>query len=418
MKILIVNAQDWVQGGMDKVALVQYETLMQQGHTVAFFARRHPQNLVTPYRRYYPDEPDLQQYRITPASLLRLPRDMMVSLYNRGAAQKLSALLSDFQPDLVHLHGVTRSLSASLYDVIHQRDLPMVQTHHYVKLACPNGRLLKADKHYCHDMPCITGNAMSCVRHRCQQGSLVKSALASLEFTLNRARYRDLPDLHLSPSRYLADLLLKSGVPSHKLALHPNFVDTHMFVPAEEPPGEYFLYFGRLSPEKGVMTLLEAFRSIPSHRLVLAGSGPLDQECRAFILKHRLNHIQCVGNQSGNALVRLIQGARATLLPAVWGEIFGLSILESFACGRPVIGSNVGAISELIDHEGNGLLVQPGDVTALSNAIKRLIALPDARILEMGAQGLAMVQQSYTLEHHMAQLQMHYASVLKGVPVS
>lgn len=419
MRIAIVNAQDWIQGGMDKVALVHYEALRQAGHQVAFFARQDPRNLETPYRKYYPLETDRQHYRLDWRRLHRLPTDAMKCLYNNEAAHRMDAFLEDFQPDLVHVHGLTRSLSASLYDPIKTRGIPLIQTHHYVKLVCPNGRLLKGDVQYCHEMPCLHGNPLSCIRHRCQQRSVARSLLSALEFRVNRTRYLEKPDHHLAPSHYLKELLARAGVAPERLSLHPNFVDTSIFTAPDSAHTmeTYFLYFGRLSPEKGIETMIEAFAHLPRlcgrpWRLYLAGEGPLKAQCQERIAQEGWDHIVCLGHQDERQLVQLIQGARATLLPATWGEIFGLSILESFACGRPVIGSRVGAIPELIEDGENGYLVEPGDVASLQDALVRMANQPQSEVIAMGQAGLKKVLSRFTLEHHIGQLLDFYATTL------
>lgn len=418
MRIAIVNYYDWLVGGMEKVALTHYEQLQAMGHEVAFFANAHPNNLKTAYRRYYPNEPDRQYYQVQWKNLHQLPATLMRSFNNQDVAKKMSVFLDLFKPDLVHTHGIPRAFTPSLYDPVLERGLPLVQTHHYVKLICPTSRLLKGDKSYCHEMPCISGGfPMSCIQHRCQQGSLLRSIISSLELGLNRKNYREKPSLHLAPSQYLKDLLDKAGVPASKLVLHPNFVNTETFFPAsQKAPGEYFLYFGRLSNEKGLSVLLDAFAPLVHSQLIIAGSGPLEGMVQERIRREGLTHICCLGQQDEEQLVPLIQGARATILPSLWGEIFGLSILESMACARPVIGSSVGAIPELIEHDGNGWLVPPGEAEALRTMVRRVNAMEKSQILMMGLAGLRMVREQYTLKHHMSRLQEIYEMLCNRTP--
>lgn len=406
MRIALVNHRDWIEGGMDKVVLVHQEELRQRGHTVEVFAQHHPKNQPSPYRGFFPRNADRESYRPGLKSLHRIPLDLARTFYNPEAGRDFGRFLEAFRPDVVHVHGLMRAFSPAIYDSAIQRRIPVVQTHHYVKLACPTGKLLKQNRHYCSDMPCLSGSTLPCVQHRCLDGSLLKSGIAAMELARNRDRYRHQPDCHLAPSRYLQHLLAGAGVPPKKLVYHPNAVDTRCFRP--RPLGQtrepYFLYFGRLAPEKGVMTLLDAIAPLRHIPLVLVGTGPLEAECRKRIETEQLHHVRLVGNLSQAELIPWIQSARATILPSLWGEIFGLTLIESMACATPVIGSRVGAIAEIISHGQDGFLVEPGNVSDLQNALIDLSEASSTVIERMGYAGLEKVNAQYSLETHMEQL--------------
>ncbi len=410
MRIALVNHRDWIEGGMDKVALVQLETLQRLGHTVELFTQFHANNRKTPYRKYFPQDVERQRYLLRLKKLHTFPKDLYHTFYNPVAGQQFAAFLDDFKPDIVHVHGLMRAFSPALYDAAASRDIPVIQTHHYVKLICPTGKLLQGDHHYCQNMPCIRGNTVNCVLHACQDQSIFRSLVSAFELKVNRRRYIEKPSLHLAPSRYLENLLLRAGVESNKLCYHPNFVNTDIFFPdnLSSTREDYFFYMGRLANEKGIQVLIDAFAPLTSCKLYIAGTGPLEAYCQRRIQQEKLYHIQCLGHLNENALVPWIQHARATLMPSLWGEIFGLTIIESFACATPVIGARVGAIPELIEEGHNGFLVEPGNVKALQNAIFKMALISKKTIDGMGYAGLEQVRQRYTLNHHIENLIRFY----------
>jgi glycosyltransferase involved in cell wall biosynthesis len=169
-------------------------------------------------------------------------------------------------------------------------------------------------------------------------------------------------------------------------------VDASRFTPAFEP-GAYFLYFGRLAPEKGVGTLLQA-AARAGVALKIAGTGPQDAQLReqAAALGGRLSF---VGFQSGEALHELVRGARAVVLPSEWYENAPMSVLESFALGKPVIGADIGGIPELIEPHSNGWVFPSGDALALADVLREVAALPAARITQMGRAARAHVSEHF-----------------------
>ncbi len=407
MRVAIVNHRDWIEGGMDKVALTHQRMLREHGHEAVIFSQFHQNNQPSPYRHLFPRNTERLQYRIPWSKLSQLPTDLRHTFYNPEAGHQFGTFLDRFMPDVIHVHGLPRAFSPSFYDEAHRRRIRLIQTHHYVKLICPTGKLLRGDRAYCTEMPCLTGSTGSCIIHRCQDASLPKSIISAFELQINRQRYIEQPDLHLAPSHYLKDLLSRAGVSAGKLRHHPNFVDTDRFFPAfQHHPehGAYFLYAGRLVNEKGIATLLDAFGSIRDIPLFLAGDGPMASYCAERIVREELHHVRLLGQLDEETLVPWIQQARATLIPSLWGEIFGLSIIESFACATPVIGSRIGAIPELVNTGLNGFLVEPGDAEDLRDAVLRMANMPQQEAENMGLAGLALVHRGYRLEDHIQQL--------------
>jgi len=207
------------------------------------------------------------------------------------------------------------------------------------------------------------------------------------------------------PSRFFMDKFVEWGWPREQFAYIPNYVDASRFAP-HYAAGDYFLYFGRLAPEKGVATLLRAAAKA-GVRLKLAGTGPLQAELHA--LNAELGgSAEFLGYQSGAALHALIQQSRAVVLPSEWYENAPMSVLESCAFGKPVIGADIGGIPEMIEPEVTGWVFPSRDTAALAALLARVQAMPDERVAACGRAGRAMVERQFSRDGYVqATLQLY-----------
>jgi glycosyltransferase involved in cell wall biosynthesis len=219
------------------------------------------------------------------------------------------------------------------------------------------------------------------VLERCHKDSVVASLMIALESSLHRRMriYENNIDLFHVPSRFMGKKLLAGGIRRDKIRhlFYTIFLDR--FEPSQER-GDYLLFFGRLSDEKGILTLLKAAKAYAMAPIYIVGDGPQSQLLQRFVSEHELNQVKFFGLKSGEELSALVKNARAIVVPSEWYENSPLVIYEAFAYGRPVIGANMGGISELIDHDENGLLFVAGNVAELSEQMKRLWEEPDLAI--------------------------------------
>jgi glycosyltransferase involved in cell wall biosynthesis len=294
--------------------------------------------------------------------------------------------------------------------------VPVVQTVHDWKLLCPTYLML------CHGEVCercAGGNVAHCVIHRCNRGSLLRSAVSAVESAAAGARdaYRPVRRF-LCPSRFLLTKLRERGIAAERLVHLPLFVDPARLALGTDAPnrgGEFALYVGRLSPEKGVRTLAAAARRAPHVPLKIAGEGPLAAELARERERGGLDHVELLGALAGDALIALWRSARFTVVPSECYENSPLVVLESFALGKPVIGSRLGGVLELVGEDGAaGRLVPPRDPEALAAAMAALWADRDAA-MAMGEAGRARVAARHTPEAHWAGLSAAYAAA--GAPI-
>jgi glycosyltransferase involved in cell wall biosynthesis len=281
-------------------------------------------------------------------------------------------LLRDFQPDVIHVHNIYHQLTPSIFRPMRQTGIPVVQTLHDYALISPNYSLF-ANGAICEDGK--ESSYWSLVRHRAIKGSVLASALdvAAYLFQGGAKPYLATVKQFISPSRFLARYVqgwIKQSVP---ITVLQNFTDQHHI---EVPKQHRILYVGRLSHEKGVRVLLEAMKGIDVP-LDIVGTGPEEASLRALAASLSLSNITWHGHQSQQTVQRLFAQSTVCVVPSTWYENNPLTILESFAQGTPVIGSDIGGIPELVTHDGTGAIVPPNDAGALHNILRDVQEHPE-----------------------------------------
>lgn len=374
--LLSINNYHYRRGGSDVVYLDHAALLEEQGWSNGFFSMHHPKNFDTPWSKYFIDEIEFgHAYSISQ----KLAMASKV-VYSFEAQKKLKRLLNDFPADVAHLHCIYHHLSPSIIPTLRDAGVPVVMTAHDLKIACPAYKMLN-DTGICEK--CKGGNLLNVVKHRCVRGSLAASAIVMVESTVHRLlnTYQGKLDKVVVPSRFFMEKFIEWGWSRDQFAYIPNYVDSTRFEPGYEA-GDYFLYFGRLAPEKGVATLMRAAKAA-GVKLKIAGTGPIEAELHA--LQGELNgDIEFLGYQSGSALHDLIRQARAMVLPSEWYENAPMSVLESFALGTPVVGANIGGIPEMVIDGETGWTFESRNTDALAALLSRLMAMPAEHIAQAG----------------------------------
>jgi glycosyltransferase involved in cell wall biosynthesis len=402
MKVLQVSQNLFVKGGSDRMFLDTCALLEQHGHTVIPFVARHPDNPPSPWDAYFPPAADFDH----PGA-----GDLLRYVYSRPAAQAIRRLIREQKPDVAHLHIYYGKLTASILPVLKAQGVPVVHTMHEYRQISPNYTLTHRDK---IDEDCCGLSAWRAAVRRFNRGSLGRSALAVAEWYFSRmiGSLRSI-DRFIAISDFQKRKMAEHGVPAEKISRVYNFVEPVQAPPDRAPPGGegggggYLLYFGRVERIKGVLTLAQAAAGLPDITVKIVGDGGASTELGEMIHSRGIRNVQRVGFTHGDALKRLIRDSLATVLPAQWYEPFGLTVLESFAQGRPVIASRIGALPELIDDGDDGLLFEPGDAGDLRRKIQELAADP-ARADKMGQAGRARLAQRFGPEAHYHELMRIY----------
>ncbi|CAN7363682.1 glycosyltransferase family 4 protein [Duganella sp. LjRoot269] len=402
-KLLSINNYHYRRGGSDVVYLEHAALMEELGWDNAFFSMQHPNNLPSDWSRYFVDELEFGHSY----SLANKISMAAKAVYSFEAQRKLTRLLADYQPSIAHLHCIYHHLSPSILPTLAKAGVPVVMTAHDLKIACPAYKMLN-DEGICER--CRDGSVLNVVRHRCVRGSLGASAIVAVESGLQRRMqtYRRYLDKVVVPSRFFMEKFVEWGWPREQFVYIPNYVDASRFAP-HYAAGDYFLFFGRLAPEKGVATLLRA-AAAAGVRLKIAGTGPIQEQLHA--LNAELGGAaEFLGYQSGAALHTLIQQARAVVLPSEWYENAPMSVLESCAFGKPVIGADIGGIPEMIEPGQTGWTFPSRDVASLTALLAQVQAMPDSALEQCGRAARAMVEQRFNRDGYVAATLQLYADL-------
>lgn len=401
MTLTVLNAGQnyFVSGGSDRYQFDLTELLTARGHCVIPFAADHERNLSTPWSKYFPKRVNFDH----PS-----PSDLLRYIYSRPAAKAMRQLLAAVRPDIAHLHIYYGQLTTSILSALRTDGVPIVQTLHEYKLVCPVYTLA------CHGELCeaCQGKAFwHAIARRCNRGSIPRSALSAIESYVSRwLGSIDKVDHFISVSEFQRDKLISLGVPADKISTVHNFIPLSTAGPNHQL-GQYFLYFGRLERIKGLFTLLEAAAQIPNTPLLLVGDGAAREEAKAWVESRRIDHIKFLGFRQGDELKALVRNSLCTVLPSQWFETFGLTILESFASGRPVIASRIGGMTEVISDGADGFLVAPGAIEDLKDRLLWIAAHP-AAAAKMGLRGRTKAETQFGSDEHYRKLMVVYQQFL------
>lgn len=385
--LLAINNYYYRRGGAEVLFLEHNRMFENIGWQVVPFAMRHPNNLPTSWSEFFPDEIEFGADYSLAGKLARAPR----VVYSGQARKRLRGLLDQVRPLIAHVHNIYHHLSPSFLPLLHERGIPVVMTVHDLKLACPAYTMMRAGKP-CES--CSGGRLYNVAVHRCIKGSLALSSLMMVEAYLHRmlGSYRKNIARFIVPSRFMLDRLVQWGWARDRFVYIPNFVEVERFKPNADA-GRRFVYCGGLIDLKGAATLVRA-ASLARQPLTIAGRGPDEARLRGLAAELG-GDIVFAGHLAKDALVELMQSARAVVVPSECHENAPLALLEAYAAGRPVIGSRIAGIPELVREEETGVLYPVGDAEALAQALTRFAQLPDARLSAMGAAGRAWVEKDF-----------------------
>jgi glycosyltransferase involved in cell wall biosynthesis len=397
MRLLLGNKYWYPKGGAESYLFEVMDELRARGVELVPFGMKHPRNRASTFERFFVDEVDYDQ----PASWFQQLRTAQRIVYSFHAKRKMEALLREVQPDLAHIHNIYHQISPSVLIALSRRAIPVVMTLHDLKLACPNYKM-RTHGELCER--CVGGHYHNAVLRRCVGDSLLRSALCATESWVHRSfgLYQRNVERFIVPSRFYLEKMIQSGIPSSKLSVLPNFTHVDRFRPSYEP-SDYAIYFGRLSAEKGLLSLLRAMSSLRRGRLLIAGEGPLRTQLEQTIAANELDNVELVGQKSGRELEEIVRAARFSVIPSEWYENCPLSGIESFASGTPVLAAAIGGLTEMVDDEENGLLFEAFEVEDLADKMGRLFDDDDlATRLGRGARSKA--EREYGVRSHVDRL--------------
>lgn len=401
MKILHVNKFFDLHGGAEGYMHRLMEKQALAGHDVHAFSTRAPHNLPSDDADYFVERFDYAHRE----GLVKDIRKGLSYIWNFDAEAGIRRVITDIQPDVIHLHNIYHHLSTSILAPIRQAKIPCVQTLHDYKLACPNYKM------FTEGAPCERckgGHYVEAVKHHCLSAGSAENVLAAIEMSMTKLvqSYERTIKTFICPSRFMAEKMAAWGEPPSKLRVVTNPV---------EPPessslldGNYIFIGGRLSYEKGVETVVRAIANVPELELRLAGTGPEEAKLRTLITSQKISNVTFLGFLRKNEMQEQRRHALAVVMPSIWYENASLAVLEAMGEGLPVIASRIGGLPEQVEHNVNGVLVDPGNVDAWTSALKEFVALPSEARAKMGEAGRTMALERYNWTDHLASIEDVY----------
>lgn len=365
MRILMVNKFLYANGGSETYIFKLGDYLKNNGHEVQYFGMEHEGRCVGNAVNAYTTDMDF--HGGSKLSKLTYP---LKTIYSSEARKKIRLVLDNFKPDVVHLNNFTYQLTPSMILEIQKwkkqtgRKCRIVFTAHDYNLVCPNHMLNNPNTHQ-NCEKCLGGHFINCTKDKCIHGSMVKSAVGTMEafFWKMNGAYKHIDSI-ICCSEFLKTKMDTNPLFAQKtLALH-NFVEQVEF--KETVKKDYVLYFGRFSEEKGIGTLIDVCKQLPDVQFIFAGTGPLEETIKD------VENIRNVGFQRGDALEKLIREARFSIYPSEWYENCPFSVMESQMYGTPVLGADIGGIPELIKVGKTGELFESGNKSDLKLKIEKL----------------------------------------------
>lgn len=384
MKILFVHNRYQQAGGEDNVVTAEAELLVERGHEVGL---------------WIVDNKDLS------TGLIGKIKTALTTSYSPASRAIAHDKLHRFRPDMVHVHNFFPQISPSVYDACLDESVPVVQTLHNYRLICPGAILMRQGK-ICEQ--CIAGWPYQAAWYGCYRGSKVGSLVVAHMV----AQHRKLGTWQHKVNRFIAltnfakNKFVEAGFPEDKIAVKANFL--HDPLPGSPRPNPttpgFALFVGRLSEEKGIKTLLQAWSIFDDQTLLkVAGIGPLET------LLQSKNNIVALSLQNAAEIGHLMQQASFLVLPSECYEGFPLVLVEAFAHGLPVLASNLGSMADIIEDGETGLLFAPGDAGDLASKVKWLLENPQ-KAQKIGENARRTFLVKYTAEQNYKQLMIIYES--------
>lgn len=331
------------------------------------------------------------------------------TIWSRQSGKELFQLLQSTSPDVIHFHNTFLLISPSAYYACKKAGVPVVQTLHNYRLLCPAATVYREDK-ICEDCLGRTPPWPGVV-HGCWRGSRAQTAVIAATLTLHRwlRTWEKQVDVYIALTEFACQKFIAGGLPAEKIIVKPNFVYPDPGI--SKGKGDYALYVGRLSGEKGIRTLLRAWHNLKGISLKVAGDGPLADEAALLVQKGGLRSIDILGRRSHQEVIDLMKGACFLIFPSEWYEGLPMTIVEAFACGVPVVASRLGAMAEIIEDKRTGLLFNPGDPSDLAAKADWLCS-HSLDTKRMGLEARAEFEAKYTAERNYQMLMKIYKTAM------
>lgn len=407
MRILLIDVYHYNKGGAETVCFNTGAMLEEQGHQVVYFTLKWDNNLPSKYEKYFPESKETRK------GIFRQFINLRNYFYYPEAAKNIEKLILETHPDIAHIHLMWGQISPSIFPVLKKYNIPIVFTIHDYRIVCPAYCFKNGFGKICE--ACNGKDFYKCFTHKCTKGSYFLSFfMAAEQYFRNK---------FFNPCQYLNGLIYVSQFSQEK---HEKYMPGLMNIPhivmhnfsltqtkkVENKKEKYLLFLGRLSEEKGIMTLIKSFKYGISLPIKIAGTGPLEKNIKEYISENHINNIELLGYKQGEELTKLIKEAYFIIVPSECYENNPMSIIEAYSYGIPVIGSKIGGIPEIIKEKETGYTFQMGNSKELAKLIKQIESLSDEEYLHLCKNCIAYAKEDMSKESYYKRLISFYKRIL------
>lgn len=421
MKILQINNVHYRRGGADAVYLNTADLLQKHGDEVVFFNMKKGNNLPCKDEKYW-----VSSIESRPKGIESTLLEFRNFFYNPEAAEKIEELILAEKPDIAHIHLFWGcGISPSIIKVLKKYRIPLVQTVHDYRMICPIALLMDKKGSVCER--CEGKSFYKAGIYNCSHHGCVRSILMAAEMYYHNKFFY--------PTEVVDGFVFVSNFAYKKhLQYMPRLKDANVTVLynftvndgdySQNSKEKYILYYGRLSYEKGIRTLLEAMESYPEMTVKVVGTGPIEEElknnytntCASGSIseaKKCYENIQFLGYHSGGTLKELVRNAQFVCVPSECYENNPMTIVEAYSMGTPVIGARIGGIPEIIVEGKTGYCFESGNVEDLNKVIKKATMMPENDYLNMRQNAFTFYLNNFSSELHYEKLMAFYKHTIE-----
>lgn len=395
MNILVAN-WTWFPSGGDWTYIESICKLYEsKGHKIIPFSVNNSRNFHSEYNNFFINSVEYNKM-YDKLSISSAINTIQKSVYSFEAKKKLQLLLKETKVDVAQLHNISSYHTPSIIPVLNNAKIPIVWRILDYRLICPNSTFLSNGK-ICEK--CYKHKYYNCITNKCKKNSVLASTLFAIEsYSFYLGQYKNLVDIFLFQSEFTRDMFVKYGFDIKKTKIIENSFDYSNINPNYKGE-EYILYFGRISQEKGIKTLIDSMKQLPNIKLKIVGDGPEYKNYVNYVNSSGLNNISFLGPLWGKDLEPIISNCEFVIVPSEWYEPSPYVVLQSFAYGKPVIASKIGGLQDLIVNDINGILFNYGDTKCLASTIN-LLMNNKSHIREMGINARKILEQKYNSERY------------------
>ncbi len=322
--------------------------------------------------------------------------------------EELEHILSENQIDVAHIHNVYQIIGNDIYQKLADKNIPIVQTLHNFRFLCPAGLMMDNEHKICE--LCSQGSFTNCVTKKCYQRSYAKSFFMQMLVKKGRKSVQQYVTKFLALNPFYLKKYAEAGFDQSKLCIKPNFLfDQEAEQYASDTDENYALFIGRISPEKGIEIVIDAFKNLP-FKVKIAGTG---DDAYVASLKERssgFSNIEFCGFASGDKKHNLLKSASFLIVPSIWYENFPMTILEGYAYQKPVIASNIAGLPHIVKDQSTGYLFEPENSKSLQSAVINMIKDYNYKIL--GLQAYEYFKNNFTDKQNYTQLMSIYQEAI------